>query len=138
MGIPVVTREYTTRLAGPPVTQAAPLCQLGVPSALEDAAWLGDGCRAWTKAPTASVLLADVVCLCCGSLDSPASKDLRVKGPRVDEVSSKNFQNPRRALVLREISLTGGDWAGRHRCLSQLVRCPGHHPMCSPLLTCEL
>lgn len=39
-------RECNTRLAGPLVTQTAPSCWSGVYSALEDAVWLGDRCRA--------------------------------------------------------------------------------------------
>ena len=56
-------RQCNTRLVGPLVTQTAPSCWSGVHSALEDAVWLGDRCRAWTRAPTASVLLAGVLCL---------------------------------------------------------------------------
>ena len=56
----------------------------------------------------------------CSSPDSPALNDLRVKGPRGDEVSSKNFQNPRRAVVLREINLTQAEagWGGTDASLS--------------------
>lgn len=93
-----------TRLAGSLVTCAAPLRQLakGTPSSrqMQHGWWETQSC---TAAPPAPCPLGWCCVHMLSSLHSPTLNDVRVKGPREEEVSSKNFQNLRWALVLMEL-----------------------------------
>lgn len=92
----------STRPAGPPVTRSP---GQGLRAHLQtDAAGLGDGPEPGPR----PLLPLPPWLVPCVMLQFPGLSRLEQQ-PRGHEVSSKNFQNPRWALVLMEISLSEGE-----------------------------